>query len=132
MYRHVLWWITRISPHLNRFKEVNDVHGHLAGDLVLKNFVKHMQKRIRQTDILGRMGGDEFLLLFPGTSKYKAEQFLKKEKQEFKTKINDKQSLMLSYSVGIAELDFTMKSIDEWVDAADKLMYKEKALKSQE
>ena len=89
-----------------------------------------MQKRLRQTDVLGRMGGDEFLLLFPGTTKYNAEQFLKKEKKEFTTKINDGQTLLLSYSVGIAELNFNMNTIDEWVDVADKLMYKEKALLS--
>lgn len=112
---------------LNHFKEINDDYGHLVGDEVLKNFVLQMQDRIRQTDILGRLGGDEFLLLFPGTTKYNAENFLKKEKKAFSTKINDDQTLIVSYSVGVADLDFNMQTIEEWIDAADKLMYQQKA-----
>jgi diguanylate cyclase (GGDEF)-like protein/PAS domain S-box-containing protein len=111
---------------LNHFKEINDDYGHLVGDEVLKNFVLQMQDRIRQTDILGRLGGDEFLLLFPGTSKYNAENFLKKEKKAFSTKINADQTLIVSYSVGVADLDFNMQTIEEWIDAADKLMYQQK------
>lgn len=113
---------------LNNFKQVNDEYGHHAGDLVLKEFVKHMQKRIRQTDSIGRLGGDEFILLFPATTAANSELFLQKEQQEFTTIINKDLSITLSYSAGIAEADFSINTVEEWIDAADKQMYKQKSI----
>ena len=112
---------------LNKFKEVNDKYGHHAGDLVLKEFVKHMQERIRQTDTIGRLGGDEFILLFPGTNATNSELFLQKQAQEFTTQINDELKITLSYSAGVAECDFSFNTLEEWIDAADKKMYQQKS-----
>ncbi|WOD12869.1 GGDEF domain-containing protein [Pseudomonas sp. NyZ704] len=53
---------------LDHFKSINDQHGHLAGDEVLRHCVEQMKKRLRQTDSLGRYGGEEFLLLMPGAT----------------------------------------------------------------
>ena len=117
---------TVIFIDLNKFKQVNDKYGHQAGDLVLKEFVQHMQKRIRQTDTIGRLGGDEFILLFPGTTAANSQLFLKKEKQEFITKINNELEITISYSAGAQECDFNFETVEEWLDAADKLMYAEK------
>ena len=72
----------------NKFIEVNVQLGQHAGDLVLKEFVQHMQKRIRQTDSIGRLSGDEFILLFTGTSAANSELFCKKKNQKFTTIIN--------------------------------------------
>ena len=113
---------------LNNFKEVNDKYGHHAGDLVLKEFSRHIQERLRQSDMIGRLGGDEFILLLPGTNAENSELFLQKQKQEFTTKINDELNITLSYSAGVAECDFSFKSLEEWIDASDKVMYAQKAL----
>ncbi len=51
---------------LDHFKHVNDTHGHLAGDAVLREAARRMQNGIRQYDSIGRYGGEEFLILFPG------------------------------------------------------------------
>jgi diguanylate cyclase (GGDEF)-like protein len=53
---------------LDHFKNVNDQHGHLAGDEVLRHCVEQMKKRLRMSDSLGRYGGEEFLLMMPGTT----------------------------------------------------------------
>lgn len=53
---------------VDRFKQVNDTYGHLAGDVVLRDIAAAIQSCIRSTDILIRYGGDEFLLLFPKMS----------------------------------------------------------------
>ncbi|MFO7807810.1 diguanylate cyclase [Guyparkeria sp.] len=53
---------------IDHFKRINDEHGHLAGDDVLKQLVSHIWERVRETDILTRWGGEEFALLLPDTS----------------------------------------------------------------
>lgn len=53
---------------IDHFKRINDEHGHLAGDEVLKQLVNHISQRVRETDILTRWGGEEFTLLLPDTS----------------------------------------------------------------
>ncbi|MCD5996628.1 GGDEF domain-containing protein [Pseudomonas sp. CDFA 602] len=53
---------------IDHFKQINDVHGHLAGDDVLCHCVRHLTQRLRQSDCIGRYGGEEFLLLLPSTS----------------------------------------------------------------
>lgn len=53
---------------IDHFKQINDVHGHLAGDEVICHCVNHLTQRIRESDSIGRYGGEEFLVLLPGTS----------------------------------------------------------------
>jgi len=53
---------------IDHFKQINDVHGHLAGDEVICHCVNHLTQRIRESDSIGRYGGEEFLLLLPRTS----------------------------------------------------------------
>ena len=59
---------------IDHFKRVNDQYGHLAGDQVLRHFVHVVRQRLRATDMLGRYGGEEFLLLLPGTDLAGAQQ----------------------------------------------------------
>jgi|GEM_PF-417174 len=53
---------------IDHFKQINDVHGHLAGDEVIGHCVNHLSQRMRHSDSMGRYGGEEFLLLLPDTS----------------------------------------------------------------
>ena len=57
-----------LSADIDHFKQVNDTYGHAAGDEVLKHFVDIIQRNLRDTDLLGRLGGEEFSILLPQTS----------------------------------------------------------------
>jgi diguanylate cyclase (GGDEF)-like protein len=53
---------------LDRFKQINDSHGHQAGDLVLQEVARSLSKGLRESDVLARYGGEEFVLLLPATN----------------------------------------------------------------
>jgi diguanylate cyclase (GGDEF)-like protein len=57
---------------LDNFKKINDVHGHYAGDMVLKDFAVRIKSQLRDYDLFGRIGGEEFTVLLPGTNEIQA------------------------------------------------------------
>ena len=77
---------------LDHFKQVNDTYGHLAGDAVLREAARRMQNGIRQYDSLGRYGGEEFLILFPGCTEeesYAQADRLRKQISQPEMSVND-------------------------------------------
>ena len=67
---------------IDHFKKINDNHGHIAGDRVLKTAIDFFTTRIRKYDIIFRYGGDEFLLMLPETNVAEATQLLERICQE--------------------------------------------------
>ncbi|MCR4346373.1 MAG: sensor domain-containing diguanylate cyclase [Sulfuricaulis sp.] len=95
--------ISLMMIDLNRFKEVNDKHGHDAGDSLLKQVAMRLRRILRQSDTAGRLGGDEFAIVLPSTdaagAMKVAEKLLKVMESPFKVGEN---SLSIACSVGIA------------------------------
>jgi len=92
-----------IMVDLDRFKNVNDQHGHLAGDAVLREAARRMQSAMRQYDAIGRYGGEEFLILLPGcdaaNSVNQAER-LRRQLAQSEMCVNDT-TLLVSASFGV-------------------------------
>ena len=116
-----------ISLDLDFFKNVNDTYGHQAGDEVLKQFTQLIQNILRQSDIFGRLGGEEFSIVLQNTSYEGAITFAEK----IRTKIEetpilyDSQRIHITVSIGIAQLS-DEKDIDELMKKADIALYKAK------
>ncbi|MES2877774.1 MAG: diguanylate cyclase [Pseudomonadota bacterium] len=110
---------------IDHFKTVNDTYGHQSGDLVLKSLVSTSQQTLRDWDILGRMGGEEFAVLLPETESQKAIQVAERLRQTVattRTPLESGQSVGITISIGIATAQ------DEDVDLATLLARADKAL----
>jgi diguanylate cyclase (GGDEF)-like protein len=90
---------------IDHFKAVNDTHGHDAGDAVLRHFADTCRERVRAQDVLGRMGGEEFLLILPGVGFDEAFRIIGRIRDGFPSARRDGDGIDLPYtfSAGIAE-----------------------------
>ncbi len=114
---------------LDFFKKVNDNYGHIAGDKMLKEFVGIVKSNIRNSDIIIRYGGEEFVLILPAINKKQAFKVLEKIRLEFEnfTMILDKKEIKTTVSIGTYEINpkekYNTYLLDEYIDYADKKLY---------
>jgi len=116
---------------IDGFKAINDTFGHEEGDEVLKEVVKLFKSTLREIDIICRMGGDEFLLIFPDSSLQDAS-LIKERINKNLTKLNHslKKLYKIELSVGFSCYDpVNPQPMDELIRVADKKMYEEKKKK---
>ena len=106
---------------LNGLKTINDKYGHQAGDLLLRSVVKSCKKLLRESDILFRMGGDEFMVLCPDTDKRGA--FICAERMQESVKGVTIVDQTVTFAYGIAHSSEDYKDMDEMMHSADSSMY---------
>lgn len=113
---------------LDGFKEINDAHGHAAGDLVLQTVATRMRKTLRNDDMVARMGGDEFALLFPeAPGDEQLALLLSKLSQAVGMPVNwQRQRLRVSCSIGIARYPDDAQDLARLMEHADRAMYAHK------
>ena len=112
---------------MDKFKSINDKYGHEIGDLILKEFSKGIQKCIRQTDILGRQGGDEFTVLLKDISKDKVIEIANRIIQSFNEPVRiEGQIFQISTSIGIAIYPLNGRDYLTLLKNADHALYKAK------
>ncbi len=120
--------VTAVAIDLDHFKAVNDLYGHEAGDEVLRNFGKMLFKHFRHSDVIARVGGDEFAMLCGGTNAGEIIGSLDRFKggfveSELKGRYPD-----LSWSVGVADFDHSSNhTIEDLMHVADNRMYRAKS-----
>lgn len=114
---------------LDHFKQVNDICGHAVGDKVLKSFCQIVSNEIRQSDIFGRMGGEEFALILPRTNLEEAEHLAERIRQKIEQELADnvckKFKMPITVSIGIVEWE--MEDFNKALSRADKHLYQAKA-----
>jgi diguanylate cyclase (GGDEF)-like protein len=100
---------------LNGFKRFNDEHGHLAGDRLLIALAQNLQNNLRATDLVARVGGDEFVLILPGVDSVQAAQVIDRLQP----------SLPIEVTYGVADWH-PRDTLSEVIEHADQLMYQRK------
>ncbi|WP_170304370.1 diguanylate cyclase [Duganella radicis] len=117
---------------LDYFKRINDTHGHLAGDEVLREVVRRVQGQLRASDTVGRYGGEEFMLLLPGLDLASGAPRLEQLHRAIcaaPVRIDEQLQLPISCSCGVvAGRAGAACSAEQWIGLADAALYRAKAL----
>lgn len=113
---------------IDRFKRINDTYGHKAGDTVLIAVAATLRRQARGSDICGRVGGEEFLILLPASDLNQAAAAAERVRRAIQARLVDigAASLEVTVSVGVAQRGPQCATPDELVCAADRMLYRAK------
>lgn len=115
-----------IMLDIDNFKSLNDNYGHDTGDIAIKFLASTIRKNLRGIDIPGRAGGDEFIIILPGTGMEGAVFVAEKIReiiQDSSINISDDQALKFTLSLGVASYKKESGSFEEIISEADEMLY---------
>jgi diguanylate cyclase (GGDEF)-like protein len=116
---------TWIMVDLDRFKAVNDQHGHPTGDQVLVRLAGLLRARLRQADVVGRYGGEEFAVVLEDLTGEEAARLVERLRADFAAiehRSREGTAFRVTLSAGVAVLE-KGESLSSWVNAADRALY---------
>lgn len=115
---------------LDHFKHINDQHGHGAGDLVLHTVAETCRASLRSVDILGRLGGEEFVVVLPETQGKEAQRWAERLRQAIALRdiIHNGTRLQVTASLGVSMLGQGERTASRLLNRADAAMYRAKSL----
>ena len=125
--------LSLIIIDIDHFKRINDTHGHVTGDHVLKQLAQTLQQNLRETEILGRYGGEEFAIILPNTESsiaWNTGERLREiiEKTEFHDDPEQRElKLNCTISLGVAAFSDGAGDFSSWIRAADSALYQAKS-----
>jgi diguanylate cyclase (GGDEF)-like protein len=120
--------LSLIMLDIDHFKKVNDTFGHSSGDQVLRTLTQRVLDNIREIDVLGRYGGEEFMILLPETEDVAARRVAERLRKSviaspFET---DQGPIPVTVSLGVVTTDAQVDELDDVIHQADMVMYKAK------
>lgn len=121
--------LAAILLDLDRFKNINDTFGHAVGDQVLIAATRTIRDSLRQGEMIGRYGGDEFVILLPGSTLEHGSQIAERLLEKLANQLvpTKKGAIPITASMGIAELtQAVQKTLDELLELADQALYEAK------
>ena len=112
---------------IDHFKRVNDTHGHGAGDEVLRNFAHTVQHELRESDVIARWGGEEFLLMLTECRVGQADAMMERVREVVNNKLMcpEHPELHIRFSAGLAEQHFD-EEVADTIERADQALYRAK------
>lgn len=111
---------------LDHFKDLNDTYGHEAGDRALRLFARVMSETVRAGDVVGRWGGEEFVLLFPDTDRLTAASVCERIRERLGQELASGGAPPFTASFGVAD-EIHGHTVDEILEVADRAMFEAKA-----
>jgi two-component system, cell cycle response regulator len=115
---------------LDNFKEINDTHGHVVGDLVLREFSKIMSSNLRETDLFGRIGGEEFAAVLTAGDLHIARHLAERIREAFfNHKVQHKGvtlNIRTGVSIGLTEANPARDTVESALERADTALYRAK------
>jgi diguanylate cyclase len=119
--------VSLLSIDLDHFKRINDGHGHAAGDMAIRHLGRLLITELRQTDIAGRLGGEEFAILLTDTTAAKATRLAERLRVALRNaRVPIGAGVQLTFSGGIAQLAESDSSHLQWLQRADRALYQAK------
>ena len=120
--------LTVLMFDIDHFKRINDLHGHLAGDFVLKELARIVQSRIRRDEVFARYGGEEFCIILPETKIDGALELAERLRSEIEEHlfVFQQDEIRATISIGAAELAEDDRNAAELLKRSDECLYEAK------
>jgi diguanylate cyclase (GGDEF)-like protein len=119
-----------VMVDIDRFKSINDTHGHGVGDQVIQSLAKRMLETVRVGDLVARYGGEEFCIVLPGLGRSEARAFAERLRQRIEREcgaaVRDVDQLRVTASLGVETLVPGSGSVATLIDHADQALYRAK------
>jgi two-component system cell cycle response regulator len=115
-----------IMTDLDRFKSINDAHGHHVGDEVLKMFADVLQDSARQVDLVARWGGEEFIILCEETDREGARSVAERIRADLESRVlqlEDGTAVQVTCSLGVAAFPGDASAMQALIERADEYLY---------
>ncbi len=111
---------------IDNFKKINDTYGHLVGDSILKQLAEFLKSNVRESDVVARFGGEEFIILMPKSSIEEGQAFAERLRKMIMEKefVVGNIAIQITSSFGVSPLrDTGQETFEDYYCLADKALY---------